>query len=58
VFFLELNVYIHEDVPGVIFVICGVTPEQYFVVNITVYGIMCLFTILMLNVCGVAQSLW
>jgi hypothetical protein len=22
------------------------------------YGIMCLFTILMLNVCGVTQSLW
>jgi hypothetical protein len=27
--------------------------EQYFVLNITVYGRMCLFTILMLNVCGV-----
>ena len=24
-FFLKLNVYIHEDVPGVTFVICGVT---------------------------------
>ena len=29
VFFLELNVYIHEDVPGVTFVVCGVTSCQW-----------------------------
>jgi hypothetical protein len=28
-FFLELNVYIHEDVPGVTFVIGGVTSCQW-----------------------------
>ena len=28
VFFIELNVYIHEDVFGVNFVICGVTSFQ------------------------------
>ena len=28
-FFLELNVYIHENVPGVTFVICGVTSCQW-----------------------------
>jgi hypothetical protein len=31
--------------------------EQYFVLNITIYGRMCLFTILTLNVCGV-KILW
>jgi hypothetical protein len=34
----------------------SVVLPQYFVLNITVYEIMCLFTILMLNVCGVTQS--
>ena len=34
---------------------CAYDKEQYFVLDIIVYGKMCLFTILMLNICGVAM---
>ena len=36
----------------------GVFLARRSVQYLVVYGIMCLFTILMLNVCGVTQSLW
>jgi hypothetical protein len=55
VYFLDLvtpETYLHNtmDKTDIVYAL-----DQYVE---TVYGIMCLFTILMLNVCGVTQSLW